>query len=85
MLPTAQFSASTTSVSTAYALNSAGMCVASTAEYPFQRSWLQMDLLSVLGVGAVVTQGGGSASLFVTRIRVDASIDGVTFTTVAPR
>ena len=81
-LPVAQYSASSSSVSTAFALGGAGMWMGATTEYPFQRSWLQMDLLSVLPVKAVVTQGG-SASAYVTAIRVDASVDGVSYTTVA--
>jgi hypothetical protein len=81
-LPTAQYSASTTSVSTAYALNGAGMWVANIAEYTYQKSWLQMDLLAVLPIKAVATQGG-STSAYVKQIRVDISSDGLTFQTVS--
>ena len=81
-LASAQYSASTTSVATAYALNGAGMWVATLAEYVYQRAWLQMDLLAVLPVRAVVTQGG-SATAYVRQIRVDVSSDGASFATVA--
>jgi len=45
--------------------------------------WVQMDLITVLPVSGVITQGGwwSSQQCSVTTIRVDWSVDGVTWTT----
>ena len=88
--PKAQFSASSyydglplaTSVYASYALNSGGMWLAANAEYVLQNSWLQFDLLTVLPVKAVVTQGA-NANSYVTSILVATSANGVTFTNLS--
>ena len=90
--PSAQFSASSyndglpfaSSAYASYALNSGGMWLASSSEYPFQNSWLQFDLLTALPVKAVVTQGG-SSSAYVTSILVGVSTNGVSFINVTSR
>jgi syndecan 4 len=79
-LPNAQYAASSSSVATGYALNSTGWWVATRGDYTWQNAWLRLDLLAVLPVKAVVTQGGGTT--YVTTLRVDASATGATWTTV---